>query len=453
MTNDRLVILETLLAIQKGEGFSSNIIRDVLDKYSYLDRQERSFIKRVCEGTLERKIELDFILNQFSNTRTAKMKPVIRTILEMSVYQLKYMDAVPASAVCNEAVKLAEKKGFGALKGFVNGVLRGISRNLNGIAYPDAAQDMCSYLSIRYSMPEWLTALFLKEQGERITERIFSSFMEPKPLTVRVNLSKTDVETLIQSIEKENTNIKAEQAPYLPYALYLTGTDSIAELPSFQKGYFQVQDVSSMLVCSLAGIKGGDYVLDVCAAPGGKALHAADRLKQLAKGGKVTAHDLTEQKLSLIKENCKRSGFDNIETSIQDATAFDETGFESADVLIADLPCSGFGIMGKKNDIKYRMTEEKLSSLVKLQRKILMNVSRYVKPGGTLMFSTCTIHRAENEENVAWITEHLPFETVSIAEELPQNLAAATADKGYVQLLPGVHETDGFFIARFKKVN
>lgn len=452
MTNDRLVILETLLAIQKGEGYSNNIIKDVLDKYSYLDRQNRSFIKRVCEGTLERQIELDYILNQFSNTKTAKMKPVIRTILEMSVYQLKYMDAVPASAVCNEAVKLAEKKGFRTLKGFVNGVLRGISRNLEAITYPDQKKDVCKYLSVRYSMPEWLTALFLKEQGVEITERIFSSFLEPKPLTARVNLSKITVEAFMQSIEAENANIKIEQAPYLPYALHLTGTDSIADLLSFQKGYFQVQDVSSMLVCALAGIKRGDHVLDVSAAPGGKALHAADQLKQLAAGGHVTAHDLTEQKISLIEENCKRSGFDNIEVSIQDATVFDEASLESADVLIADLPCSGFGIMGKKNDIKYRMSEEKLLSLVNLQQEILTNVSRYVKPGGILIFSTCTIHRAENEENVAWITEHLPFETVPLTEELPAGLHAATADKGYIQLLPGVHETDGFFIAKFRKV-
>lgn len=451
MTNDRMVILETLLAIKRGEGYSNNMIKDVLDKYSYLDRQNRSFIKRVCEGTLERQIELDYILDQFSATKTRKMKPVILAILEMGVYQLKYMDSVPASAVCNEAVKLAEKKGFRTLKGFVNGVLRNISRSLNEITYPDRKQDMCTYLSVKYSMPKWLVSLFLKEQGEEITEQLLTSFLEPKAVTARVNLSKILTTDLAKRLEIEN--VQTEPAPYLPYALYLKGTDSIAEIPSFKEGCFQIQDISSMLVCALAGISGGSQVLDVCAAPGGKALHAADLLNQLAEGGHVTAHDLTEAKISLIEENRKRCGFENISISIQDAASFQEAEAESADILLADLPCSGFGIIGKKSDIKYRMTEEKLSSLVSLQREILKNVSRYVKPGGTLMFSTCTIHRAENEENVEWIKENLPFEAVSLAEKLPEGMCAPTADKGYIQLLPGIHETDGFFIARFKKVN
>lgn len=446
MTNDRLIILETLLAIGQGDAYSHLIIKDVLDKYAYLDRQERSFIKRVTEGTLERQIELDYLIDLFSNTKTKKMKPVIRTILEMGVYQLKYMDAVPVSAVCNESVKLAEKKGFRTLKGFVNGVLRNIARNPDAVAYPDREADLLSYFSVRYSMPEWIVGLFLEEQGEETTEKLLQAFLEPKAVTIRTNLSKISAGDLKKDLQEEGA--QAEQAPYVPYALRLIKTDSIAGLSSFQKGCFQVQDVSSMLVCEFADIQPGSHVIDVCAAPGGKALHAADLLNG---SGHVEARDLTEAKVSLLEENIQRCGFFNIRAAVQDARTLTEESIEQADVVLADLPCSGLGIMGRKNDIKYRASSEKLESLVVLQREILRTVSRYVKPGGTLIFSTCTIRRAENEENVSWVKEHLPFTAVSLEGRLPQGLEVPTAAEGFVQLLPGIHDTDGFFIAKFQR--
>ena len=446
MTNDRLIILETLLAIGQREAYSHLIIKDVLDKYAYLDRQERSFIKRVTEGTLERQMELDYLIDLFSNTKTKKMKPVIRTILEMGVYQLKYMDAVPVSAVCNESVKLAEKKGFRTLKGFVNGILRNIARNLDAVAYPDRETDLLSYFSVRYSMPKWIVGLFLEEQGEETTEKLLQAFLEPRAVTIRTNLSKISVLELKKNLREEGMQV--EQAPYLSYALHLVKTDVLAELPSFQKGYFQVQDISSMLVCELADIRHGSHVIDVCAAPGGKALHAADLL---GGSGYVEARDLTEAKIRLLEENIRRCKLSNIGTAVRDARTLTEESIEQADVVLADLPCSGFGIMGRKNDIKYRASSEKLESLVALQREILRTVSRYVRPGGTLMFSTCTIHKAENEENVSWVKEQLPFTSVSLEDRLPKGLEVSTASEGYVQLLPGIHDTDGFFIAKFQK--
>ncbi len=446
MTNDRLIILETLLAIGQREAYSHLIIKDVLDKYAYLDRQERSFIKRVTEGTLERQMELDYLIDLFSNTKTKKMKPVIRTILEMGVYQLKYMDAVPVSAVCNESVKLAEKKGFRTLKGFVNGILRNIARNLDAVAYPDRETDLLSYFSVRYSMPKWIVGLFLEEQGEETTEKLLQAFLEPRAVTIRTNLSKISVLELKKNLREEGMQV--EQAPYLSYALHLVKTDVLAELPSFQKGYFQVQDISSMLVCELADIRHGSHVIDVCAAPGGKALHAADLL---GGSGYVEARDLTEAKIRLLEENIRRCKLSNIGAAVRDARTLTEESIEQADVVLADLPCSGFGIMGRKNDIKYRASSEKLESLVALQREILRTVSRYVRPGGTLMFSTCTIHKAENEENVSWVKEQLPFTSVSLEDRLPKGLEVSTASEGYVQLLPGIHDTDGFFIAKFQK--
>ena len=274
MINHRAIILETLLLIEKEEDYSHHIIRDVLDKYDYLPKQERSFIKRVTEGTLERKIELMYVIDRFSKVKCTKMKPVIRLILEMSVYQLLYMDAIPDSAVCNEAVKLSAKKGFHNLKGFVNGVLRTILRNKDTIEYPDINQDAVAYLSVRYSMPEWIVRLFLKEHGAENTEKMLMSFLEKKSTMIRINQSKIEKEKLLSLLLAEQVTVR--ESKLLPYALKISGMDQISEMSTFKKGYFQVQDISSMLVCELAGIREEQTVLDVCAAPGGKAMHAAD---------------------------------------------------------------------------------------------------------------------------------------------------------------------------------
>ena len=446
MINHRAIILETLLLIEKEEDYSHHIIRDVLDKYDYLPKQERSFIKRVTEGTLERKIELMYVIDRFSKVKCTKMKPVIRLILEMSVYQLLYMDAIPDSAVCNEAVKLSGKKGFHNLKGFVNGVLRTILRNKDTIEYPDINQDAVAYLSVRYSMPEWIVRLFLKEHGAENTEKMLMSFLEKKSTMIRINQSKIEKEKLLSLLLAEQVTVR--ESKLLPYALKISGMDQISEMSTFKKGYFQVQDISSMLVCELAGIREEQTVLDVCAAPGGKAMHAADILHGT---GKVIACDVSAQKVALIDEHVSRYRYENVETLERDARIFSEEFRELADVLLVDVPCSGLGIMGRKNDIKYRLDKERLDSLSTLQKEIVTNVAGYVKPGGTIMYSTCTIRQAENEEMVSYILENLPFEAVDFYDSLPQGLKLESAKNGYAQFLPGIHGTDGFFIARFRR--
>jgi 16S rRNA (cytosine967-C5)-methyltransferase len=225
-------------------------------------------------------------------------------------------------------------------------------------------------------------------------------------------------------------------------------------LPGFEEGAFTVQDISSMLVSHIAEPKEGDVVIDVCAAPGGKALHMAELLQGT---GHVEARDLTDYKVNLIQDNIMRSGMNNIEAVRWDATVLDEASVEKADIVIADLPCSGLGVLGKKTDLKYKMTEQTQGELVKLQREILSTVKQYVKPGGTLVYSTCTIHEAENMGNVEWfLAENQDFQLVSVKDKLCGELSARVEDnvvrEGCLQLLPGVHESDGFFIAKFKKV-
>ncbi len=437
----RELVLGILLEVTRDGEYSHIALRNVLNKYQYLDKKERAFITRVTEGTLEHMIEIDYIINQFSSTKVNKMKPVIRCILRSAVYQLKYMDAIPDSAVCNEAVKLAEKKGFRNLKGFVNGVLRNIARNLDSLTYPDD-------LSIQYSMPEWILKQWLAEYDRKTVEEMLQAFFKDSPTTIRCNLNQMTREELISSLEKEGVHV--EKHPYLPYALWISGYDYLADLESFQKGAFYVQDISSMLVSHIAGPQKGDTVIDVCAAPGGKALHMAELL---AGTGSVEARDLTDYKVNLIEENIARAGVQNMQAVRWDATLLDEDAVETADIVIADLPCSGLGVLGKKTDLKYKTSEEIQKSLVQLQREILKNVQRYVKPGGTLVYSTCTIHQDENMGNVHWFLENFPeYALVSMKDRLCEELQKDVVEEGCLQLLPGKHKSDGFFIAKFRKV-
>lgn len=419
--NTRELILGILMEVTGEQTYSHLVLRAVLEKYQYLDKKERSFITRVSEGTIQRMIELDYIINQFSKVKVNKMKPVIRNILRMSVYQLKYMDAVPDSAACNEAVKLAKKKGFGSLSGFVNGVLRNISRNLEQITYPDMEKEPVKALSVRYSIPEWLVKQWIDEYGKEQSEQMMSAFLCDAPLTIRTNLKQTTPEQLKEKLQSEGVTVEsldAQKYPELSYAFTISGFDYLNGLSSFREGLFYVQDISSMLVAEWAAPKDGDVCVDVCGAPGGKSIHLAEKLNGT---GSVEARDISDYKVELIRENIARCQLANVTAQRWDATVLDENMVEKADIVIADLPCSGLGVLRKKTDIKYRMTAEAEQELVHLQQEILDVVASYVKPGGTLVYSTCTIHRAENEENVEWfIAKHPEYRVEKMKQIFPE---------------------------------
>lgn len=430
--NTRELVLETLLSIEKGENYSHIALSALLDKYQYLSKQERSFITRVTMGTLERKLEMDYIIDWFSKVKVKKMKPVILGILRMSIYQLKYMDAVPDSAVCNEAVKLAVRKGFGSLKGFVNGVLRGVSRNLSDVVYPDEERNPLEALSIRCSLPKWILEQWEKDYGWGKTKSIAESFLHEGRTTIRVNTMQTHREKLIQDLN--NQGIKAEpvdleEYPDFKEALYIWDYDYLSKIKEFGEGQFYVQDISSMLPAYLLAPKEGDYVVDICASPGGKSLHAAELMQG---SGLVEARDLTDYKVDLIKENIRRVKASNVKAVKWDACQKDEAIVGKADGVIADLPCSGLGVLGRKPDIRWRITREQQEELSKLQREMLTNACLYVKPGGTLLYSTCTINKMENEDNTRWFLENHPeFSLVKERQIFP--------DEGY---------GDGFYLAK-----
>lgn len=428
--NTRELVLEMLLEINEKGQYSHLVLRDVLNKYQYLSKQERSFVTRVTEGTLEHLIELDYILDSFSKTKVSKMKPFIRNLLRMSVYQIKYMDGVPDSAVCNEAVKLARRHGFSQLSGFVNGVLRNVARNLKEIKYPDQKKEPVRFLSVVFSMPEWIVEQWIEAYGVEQTKTICEGFFEEGALTIRTNLSKTTPQQLLKALEQEH--VKVEEVESLSYAFRISDYDYLNALESFEQGLFYVQDVSSMMVAEEADVKENQYVIDVCAAPGGKSTHLAEKMKGT---GMVEARDLTDYKVSMIEENITRHELANMKAVRMDATIYDEESYEKADVLICDLPCSGLGVLGKKTDIRYKMSKEQQRELVELQRTILDTVHAYVKPGGTLLYSTCTIHKGENEDNVEWfLKKHPKFSVVKQR-----------------QMFPGEVGNDGFYLAKLVK--
>jgi 16S rRNA (cytosine967-C5)-methyltransferase len=445
--NIREIALGVLMEITEEEAYSHIVLREVLEKYQYLEKRDRAFITRVVEGTLEHMIQLDYIIEQFSNVPVYNMKPLIRNLLRMSVYQLKYMDSVPDAALCNEAVKLAQRKGFYNLKGFVNGVLRNTARRLSQVKYPDTQQEPLHYLSVKYSFPIWMLNKWVAQYGYEATEKICRDSHLEKGTVVRCSLQMASKEEIVEELRAQG--ITVQQHPYLDYALIISDYNYMRAVSAFRKGWIQVQDISSMLVAEIAAPNWGDYCIDVCAAPGGKSLHMADKLQG---SGYVEARDVSEYKVQLMQENIERTGAINIRAMIKDATVLDEKSVGKADIVLADVPCSGLGVIGKKPDIKYKMSEKQQQDIVKLQRKILSVVQSYVRPGGVLVFSTCTIGADENQYNVKWFLENFPFRLENIDPYICEDLRGKTTGGGYIQLLPGTHQSDGFFIARLRRL-
>lgn len=451
--NAREMALDVLLELERTEVYANVLLKQVLDKYDYEDAREKAFLKRLVDGVLEREIQLDYVLDQYSSVPVKKMKPLVRCLMRLSVYQILFLDGVPDAAACNEAVKLAQKRKFGQLKGFVNGVLRSISREKESIAWPSEKEQLPQALSVRYAMPVWMVEKWLEQLGREKTEAVLQGLLEERPVCIRIRNGRSCPDGL-----------PAKPHPYLPYACVLGKTEGIASLPGFAAGDFTVQDVSSMLAVEAAGIRelaaerqrqaaqnetaeNPLQILDICAAPGGKTMLAAELA---GAWGEVEARDVSEQKAEKILENIERMGLTNVKVRVWDARVRDESRIETADLVLADVPCSGLGVIGRKKDIKRNITPQGLQSLELLQKEILTQAMDYVKPGGVLLYSTCTVNREENEDTADWIVSRGDWERESLKPYLPDCLKDAETD-GMLQLLPGIHQTDGFFMARFRK--
>ena len=447
--NEREVVLDMLLSLREGK-LSHTILKDTLDSYLYLDKSSRGFITRLYEGTIEKRLYLDFIIDGYSKTPVKKMKPIIMLLLEMAVYQLFFMDRVPDSAAINEAVKLAKKRGLTGLSGFVNGVLRNIARNKENIALPDKNKDLIQYLEIKYSTPRTVVEYLIKDYGNEEAEAILEAFEEKRPLVARATKNR---EELIKKLDAEGVRVSTDTI--FSESVRILELDSLSYLESFEEGDFVIQDESSQFIGKIVGLPKGARVLDLCAAPGGKSLLFAE----MEEVDEIISCDITESKTELIEDNIRRIGTDKIRTRVNDASLYNPDFLEGFDLVICDLPCSGLGIMGRKRDIKYNVSRDKIRELAILQKKILENAARYVKKGGRLIYSTCTMTKAENEENFTFISEFKGFSAVDFSDKIRGYVdrykdgerLVNEAKKGFIRLFPGELGTDGFFISEFMR--
>ena len=452
--SSRSVALDCLMLTAEERRFSHTVLNDAREKYAWMSEEDRAFFGRLFHGTLEYLYQADRILDRRSSVRTGKMKPVIRNILRMGVYQILYMDRVPDRAAISEAVKLTEKRGLRGLKGFVNAVLRRVSAEREEILQELSRTEDLSY---KYSVPAWMAELFVSAMGKETACEAMQSFLSPGISWVRISGGGLPPqETAGELAEQEY--VRAELCPDVWHAASGAGLP----LKLLEQGAVYVQDLSSALAVRAAAPAPGETVVDLCAAPGGKSIAAAGLMEGK---GRVLSFDLTDRKTEQIRQNAERCGFGNmIRAEAADALVLKEDLRETADLVIADLPCSGLGVLGQKPDIKLNADPGGLKTLASLQRDILKNAAQYVKPGGRLLFSTCTVNPGENEENRAWfLREHPEFSPADLRERLPELAAAEKAavsggkirkeslSEGYITLIPGVYPCDGFFFSLFMK--
>ena len=437
--NTRRIALDILVRYEREGRKLTPLLLDILEDYDEMDRRDRAFVASLAEGVVERLITLDWVINEVSDRHTDKMKPVIRMIIRLGAYQLLFMDHVPDSASVNESVKLARSKHMDGLSGFVNGVLRAIARLRDeGIEYPDAETE--------YSCPKWIADTFRSSFGDTNAETMIKAGIGAGNLYLRVNhclIDKISLKNKLMDEGIETETVLTEDGEELPYTLLVKSGKLVpSESESFRKGLYSVQDLSSQRAiyelwnCILVYINKRSEVdiniIDLCAAPGGKTCFLAEMLDgQKDKLSDVRyslkAFDISDAKLNKIRENIYRAGSHNICACVNDATVFNVEMERSVDIIIADLPCSGLGVIGRKVDIKYRTKQEDIVALCKLQRNILENAARYLRPNGILMFSVCTVTKEETAEQASYI-EKLGLHKIS--ERL---------------FLQGVDPCDGFY--------
>ena len=438
-----IIILDKVL---REKAYSNIALKQGLE-YSNLSRVDKALVTEIVNGTLKNLIKLDYILGQFVKMNISKLDKNVDNILRTGIYQIMYLDRIPDSAVCNEGSNLARKySNEGAVK-FVNGVLRNVSRNKENIQFPDKAKEPLQYLSVVYSHPLWIVEKWLGEFGFEFTEQLLNANNKVPNFTIRVNRLKTDKESLMKILEQEG--IEYGEGLYNKEALYIKGTSAIENKSSFRQGLYQIQDESSILVGHVLDPKPGDFIIDICSAPGGKVTHAAELMNNK---GKIIARDIYKHKLDLIQQSCKRLGISIVETEIFDAKELDRKFIGKADKVLLDAPCSGLGALRRKPDMKLKKTPDNFEELTKLQQQILSKAAEYVKPQGVLVYSTCTINKSENLKIVeVFLKSREDFYMEDLSEFLPENLESNSKTKGYVEIFPNIHGIDGFFIARLRR--
>jgi len=435
--NARKIALYILEDVEQG-GYFNLVLKKRLKG---LEEQDKRFISALCFTTLENLLRIDHIINYF--TQGKRVHRFVRSVLRLGICQLLFFESVPASAAVNECVKLVEQSKKRQLKGFVNAVLRAVAENVGGVPYPSREAQPAEYLSVLYSYPLWLTGKYIREYGFDFAEEMLSCRKQSADTCIRPNRLRISPEQLQNRLA--GAGCAFYKGDYAPDAYYIKNISAVEEMPLYQKGLIAVQGEASMLVVEAAGIDRGERVLDVCAAPGGKTAYAAQFSPSL-----LVARDLHPHRVELMRSAFSRLGVE-AEAGVGDAAVPVPAWYGAFDCVLLDVPCSALGLLYRKPDIKASKRPEEVEQLAELQREILETCSRYVRPGGRLVYSTCTINRRENEQNVAdFLNRHPEFSFGRLADALPERLIPRVRE-GQIQLFPHIDHIDGFYIALLQR--
>ncbi len=435
----RATALRVLVSCRNNGAWADAALKAQISRDG-LSGPDAALCSRIVYGVMQNRMLLDFYIGAYCTQKPDHLQPPLLEILRIGAYQIIYLDKIPDSAAVNTSVELAKLAKRGQASGLVNAVLRKLSQNKKALP-PVPERDDVQRLSIQYSHPKWFVKRLVSLLGREEAERFLACDNQIAPITVQVNPLKTTLEALTEELQQAGISVQPHS--WVPDCLELSGTGDLAALPSFREGKFLVQDPAARLVSLIAGIRPGQKVLDVCAAPGGKSLSAAFAM---AGNGSIVACDLHENKLKRIQESADRLGVNIITTQAADGRVFRPEWEASFDTVLVDAPCSGLGIIRKKPDTRYKKADD-LFTLPVVQAAILDNAARYVRPGGTLVYSTCTILPEENEQvTEAFLAEHADFGLEPF--ELP--LPVGKSD-GSLTLWPQRHDTDGFYICRMTR--
>lgn len=442
MKNSREISVDIVNKVLTNNSYSNIVLNKELKKYNLSDK-DRALVTEIVYGTIKYKYTIDKILNTFVKKGIKSLDAYVADILRVSIYQIRFLDKIPSFAAVNEGVELAKrKKSIGASK-LVNGVLRNYLRNSKKVYYNEknAVEKLC----FEYSFDKWLVNMFINQYGIKLTQSILKGLNERPCVTVRVNNLKGTYDDVYSKLENQGYDIEKGYASL--ESIRINKGKSIENNLSFIEGLITVQDESAMLIAPSMDLDENSNVLDLCSAPGGKTTHISEIMNNK---GTVKAFDIHKNKLSLVKENAKRLGVENIKCEKMDARVYDKDLENTANAVLIDVPCSGIGIIRKKPEIKYTKNLKSLKELIPIQRSIMMNASKYVKAKGVLLYSTCTLNKKENEDNIEWFLNNNSEYTV-------EKLYYGDLDnfiyheKGYVTILPNTY-MDGFFICKLRKL-
>lgn len=438
--NPRHLACEILYQVIHQGGFSNKLMQTLVDQSNMSDVDKR-FVRTLVYGVLEKSMTLDWWLEQLSSVKLKKIEPKTQLLIKIGLYQIAFMEKVPNASAVDESVKLTKKINFRSA-GFVNGILRSFVRLSGEWPYPDAQKDKAQYLSVYYSHPLWLVNHWLFQFGEAQTIKLLEADNQVPKISLRCNVLKTDVETLATDLEKNGYIVSRHEL--IPEALIIEafGQIPLNKLDVFEQGHFFVQDLSAMLVGKVVEPNAGQTVLDMCAAPGGKTTHLAELM---GNTGNITARDVTVFKTKQIEENLQRMGITCVGTEVSDALIFNEADVQKYDKLILDAPCSGLGIIRRKPEIRYNRSLQDIQALSQIQKDMLSLAARYVKKGGELIYSTCTIDPLENDQVIDWFLDNHTDYTVAA---MPESLKSLADENHRIKLYQSAEGFDGFYIVK-----